>query len=56
MQVMQRIIYLNWISCCRGLKFVFDDFESSYDYLHGKVISIALHLQRLKCIPLAIET
>ena len=38
------------------MKFVFDDFESSYDYLHRKVIPIALHLQRLKCKQIAIET
>ena len=56
MQVMQRIISLNWISYCRALKFVFNDFESSYDYLHGKVIFIALHVQGLKCVPTAIET
>ena len=38
------------------MKFVFDDFESSYDYLHVKVIFIALHLQGLKCVPTAFET
>ena len=55
MQVMQQIIK-NWISYCRALKFVFDDFKSNFEYLHGKVIFIALHLQELKCIPIAIET
>ena len=38
------------------MKFVFNDFESSYDYLHGKVIFIALHVHWLKCVPIAIET
>ena len=38
------------------MKFVFNDFESSYDYLHGKVIFIALHVNWLKCVPIAIET
>ena len=57
MQVMQKIIYFkNWLSYCRALKFVFNDFESSYDYLHGKVIFIALHVHWLKCVPIAIET
>ena len=57
MQVMQKIIsFKNWLSYCRALKFVFNDFESSYDYLHGKVIFIALHVHWLKCVPIAIET
>ena len=57
-QVMQRIVLLNWISYCRAMKFVFIDFEStcSYEYLHGKVLFIALHLQGLKCVRIAIET
>ena len=58
MQFMQRIVKLNWISYCRALKFVFFVFESacSYDYLHGKVLFIALHLQLLKYVRIAIET
>ena len=38
------------------MKFVFKDFKSSYDYLHGKVVFIALHVHWLKCVPIAIET
>ena len=57
MQVMQKIIeFKNWLSYCRALRFVFKDFESSYDYLHGKVIFIALHalhVHWLKCVPIA---